>query len=104
MSDTLFTVALTLGIWAGLEAVNRHKYKYWALHVLGIGYAAQVRPTLFLYPVLDYFLLRYVSTKNAVADIGSVRRTITAAFLMLILICNLPSIRNYRNVVIDYRV
>jgi hypothetical protein len=97
LTDTFFTVLLTLGLWSGLEAVRKKSYKYLLLHVISIGYAAQVRPLLLLYPIINCFVLIYVSKKYKTSGDIKVYLSIMSSFFLLLIICSIPSIRNYRN-------
>jgi hypothetical protein len=95
LTDTFFSVLLTLGLWLGLESIIRRSYKYLLLHITIIGYAAQVRPLLFLYPVINLLILLYISNKYKLRGKHYLR--IIIACFTLMLICNAPSIRNYIN-------
>jgi hypothetical protein len=62
-----------------------------------IGYAAQVRPTLVLYPILNVFVLWLVASRYGVSDHRKVKIMIITSSVVLLLPCNAPSIRNYVN-------
>jgi hypothetical protein len=97
LTDTFFTVFFTLGLWLGFESIIKRSYMYLLLHVILMGYAAQVRPLLSLYPVINCLILEAVALKYGLARCPRTYQTIIASFILLLIICNLPSIRNYMN-------
>src|SRR5262245_22662497 len=60
LTDTFFTVFFMLGLWSGVKSIIEKSYKYLLLHILFMGYAAQVRPVLFLYPIVNCLVLIYI--------------------------------------------
>jgi hypothetical protein len=96
-TDLLFAVIVTIGIYFGLESVVRKSWFFLALHIAFIGYAAQVRPLLGLYPIVDAFVLIYVAFKRNNLFDASLRKLLAASSVCLFIICNLPSLRNYIN-------
>jgi len=97
LTDTLFTVFFTLGLWSGLESILRRSYAYLFLHIIFIGYAAQVRPLLSIYPIMNCFILSYTAMRHNLAKRTRVYQTIFISFVLLLIVCNLSSIRNYIN-------
>ncbi|MCI5127285.1 MAG: hypothetical protein D3905_09970 [Candidatus Electrothrix sp. AS4_5] len=59
LTDQFFTSLLTAGIACGFFAVRNAFWKMAMMHILLVGYAAQVRPTLGLFFLSDCFFLIY---------------------------------------------
>jgi Dolichyl-phosphate-mannose-protein mannosyltransferase len=97
LTDTFFTVFFTLGLWLGLESIAKRRYVYFFLHIIFMGYAAQVRPLLSLYPFISCLLLIFVAKKYAVSRFTSTNKMILISVISLLIICNLSSVRNYIN-------
>jgi hypothetical protein len=97
LTDTFFTVFFTIGLWLGIESIIKRSYMYFLLHILFIGYAAQVRPLLSLYPIINCLILVAIAIKYNIGIHTRIRNIIVASFILLLIVCNLPSIRNYIN-------
>jgi hypothetical protein len=97
MTDLFFSVLFTVGLYFGLESVRKRSCIYLALHVIFIGYSAQVRPLLAVYPIINFFLLLYMSTKCYTVRRAKTYMVYTVATAFLVILCNFPSIRNYVN-------
>jgi hypothetical protein len=97
MTDTFFTVFFTLGLWLGLESILKRSYTHLLLHLLFVGYAAQVRPVLSLYPIINCFILASIVIKYGLCRSNRIYIIITTSFICLSIFCNLPLIRNYVN-------
>jgi hypothetical protein len=97
LTDTFFTVLFTVGLCFGLLSIVKQSWKYLILQLVIIGYAAQVRPTLAFYPILNVFILWLVARWYNVSDHKKVKIMIITSSAVLLLSCNAPSIRNYIN-------
>jgi len=97
LTDLFFTAVFTFGLWCGLEAVLRKDWKYLLLHILLIGYAAQVRPLLSLYPLINLLLLMAVAKEHLTFRTTKIQLFLAVATVSLLVLCNAPSIRNYLN-------
>lgn len=97
LTDTFFTVFFMLGLWLGLDSIVKKSFLYMVLHVICIGYAAQVRPLLSLYPIVNYFILTATARKYELSRDTRVHQLVITSSIALLIICNLPSIRNYIN-------
>ncbi len=97
LTDTIFTVLLTTGIYFGMAAIVKKNWLYFSFHVLLIGFAGQIRPILFLYAIPNLFLLIVVAKKYNILRDKEVRSLIISSSILLLLICNLPTLRNYIN-------
>jgi len=95
--DAMLVLLLITGIYFTIIAVKRQKLIYVILAVLFIGYGAQVRPTLILYPLVNLLIIYWTGS-----NFGTLKTRFSKSFavfstLLLIIICNLPSLRNYNN-------
>jgi hypothetical protein len=95
LTDTFFTVLFTVGLCFGLLSIVKQSWRYLILQLVIIGYAAQVRPTLALYPFLNVFVLWLVASRYGVSGHREVKKMIIVSSVALLLPCNAPSIRNY---------
>ena len=95
LSDLLFTVLFTIGMYFSLAAVIRQSWKYLVLALLFIGYAAQVRPTLIFYPIINLFLLWVIGCRHGVINQKKVKAIIGVSSALLVIACNAPTIRNF---------
>jgi len=97
----LFTAALLIiGTCFGMMCIVNRSWKYLVLQVLLIGIAGQIRPTLILFAVINVLILICMAKRHGIPFNGKVRRLITVSSVSILLICNLPSLRNY----VNYRV
>ena len=94
LTDLFTAVFFTLGLCFGVLMIVNRSWIYLILHLFFIGYAAQVRPTLGIYPVINIFVLLSVARLKGIRNIKSM---IIAATVALLILCNLPSLRNYTN-------
>ena len=101
LTDGLFAACFVVGVCFGLLAVVRRNWWWLLAQCAAIGFAAQVRPSLITYPIVNAVLLAYVARrdKEGRRDAGAWKFVLVST-VMLTLLCNLPSIRNY----VNYRV
>ena len=95
LSDTLFTLILTTGIYFGIISVLNKNWFYLLLHLLLIGIAAQIKPILFLFAIPDIFILVSVAKKYNIQKDLKVKKEIIISAMILLLLGNLPTLRNY---------
>lgn len=95
-TDTLFTLLLLAGIFFGLKGTQKGRFGYVILEMLLIGFAAQVRPTLALFPLLNILLVLFSRRFQGAIKVCS-KKTLVASTGILLLLCNGPAIRNYYN-------
>lgn len=100
MSDLFFTVLFTIGLTLGLLSVVRESYLFLAGQLLFLGYAAQVRPILFMYPIVHLLVLCSIAKMYGSLRSRKTRAIITVSVALLLLLCNLTTLRNY----IHYRL
>ncbi|MBF0567572.1 MAG: glycosyltransferase family 39 protein [Nitrospirae bacterium] len=97
LTDMFFSTIFMCGLCLGVMSVVRQRLSYLILHVVFMGYAAEVRPTLALYPILNAAVLIIVARRAGVINTNKIRAWIAAATLALMVVCNGPAIRNYIN-------
>jgi hypothetical protein len=97
MTDQFFSSLLIAGLAFGLAAILKKSWSMTIFHIILVGYAAQVRPTLGLFFFADFFVFLYVLriwkqqvTKKRIA-------IISCSILILALAGNGPAFRNYLN-------
>lgn len=95
MTDAFFTILFTLGLYLGLESIIRRSSLFLLIHIIFIAYAAQVRPVLSLYPLINCLILLSIAEKYNLTRCLKTYLMIGTAFIFLLVLCNLPSIRNY---------
>ncbi len=97
MTDQFFASLLIAGLACGLLAILKQSWKMAILHMLFIGYAAQVRPTLGLFFFADFFFLLYALRVWRQQVTKKRAAIISCAVLILAVSGNGPAIRNYLN-------
>ncbi|MBF0321088.1 MAG: glycosyltransferase family 39 protein [Nitrospirae bacterium] len=98
LTDMFFSTIFSIGLCLGVMAIIRQRLIYLILHVAFMGYAAEVRPTLALYPVLNAAVLIIVARKaGLLTKSHKIRSWIAASTIALLILCNGPAIRNYIN-------
>jgi hypothetical protein len=97
LTDMFFSTIFSIGLCLGVLAIIRQRLIYLILHIAFMGYAAEVRPTLALYPVLNAAVLVIAARKAGLLNINKIRVWIAASTLALMILCNGPAIRNYIN-------
>ncbi len=97
LTDTFFAVLFTIGLCFGMLSIVKQRWKYLILQLVIIGYAAQVRPMLALYPILNVFVLWLVARQYGISDRRKIKIMIITSSAALLLPCSAPSIRNYVN-------
>lgn len=97
MTDTIFTVFLISGAAFGFYAVVKKNYFLLLLQLLIIGIASQFRPILFLYVIPNILILTAVSVKYEILKEKKVKKIILISSVFLLLLTNIPSLRNYIN-------
>ncbi len=95
LTDLFFTVFFTIGLTFGLLSVARRSYLFLAGQLIFIGYAAQVRPVLFLYPVVHLLALCSAAKIHGYLSSRKTRAMIAISVASLLLLCNLATLRNY---------
>ncbi len=97
LTDTIFTVLLTIGIYLGMAAVVKKNWIYFLFHILFIGLAGQIRPLLFLYVIPNFFILISIAKKHNELNKKQVQLFIVSSSILVLVVCNLPTLRNYIN-------
>ncbi|MBF0553878.1 MAG: glycosyltransferase family 39 protein [Nitrospirae bacterium] len=97
LTDMFFSTIFTCGLCLGVMSIIRQRLIYLILHVLLMGYAAEVRPTLALYPLLNAAVLIIAARRAGIINTNKIRAWIAASTLALMVVCNGPAIRNYIN-------
>jgi len=95
LTDTFYTVLFTIGLYFGFLSIIRQSWKYLILQLVFIGYAAQVRPNLIYYPFINIFVLWLIANRYNVLSRMKIKGIIITSSAALLLLCNIPSIRNY---------
>lgn len=97
LTDTVFAVCFILGVCFGLQGIIGKSWKFVLLHIAFLGYAAQIRPILGLYPILNLLLLWALARKKHLAGAIRTKFILGTCTLALLLLCNVPGIRSYIN-------
>lgn len=95
--DAMLVFLLVTGIYLTIVALKREKWIYAIPALLSLGFGAQVRPTLILYPIINVILVYWIGLKFGTLKTRFLRLFTVISTALLIIICNLPSIRNYSN-------
>ena len=95
LTDLFFTVFFTIGLCFGFLSIAKQSWKHLFLYLLFVGYAAQVRPTLVHYPIVNVFVLWLVAKRYNVLSLVKIKAIIIISSAVLLFACNAPSIRNY---------
>ena len=97
LTDMLFSALLMAGMAVGLLAIRRVSWLLVFLHIGIIAWAAQVRPTLGLFAVVDVFFMIYTAKKWQLLSLSKVKLIIAISALMVLIAGNGPAARNYIN-------
>ncbi len=97
LTDLFFAVLLVIGICFGLLSIINQSWKYLVLQVIFLGYAGQVRPTLIFYPIVNVFVLLSMAKRYGISGERRAKALIAVSSVLILLTCNLPSLRNYLN-------
>ena len=100
LTDLFFTVFFTIGLVLGLMSVARQSYLFLAGQLLFLGYSAQVRPVLFIYPFVHLLVLWSAAKMYGTLSTRKTRTIIIVSVALLLVLCNLMTFRNY----IHYRL
>jgi hypothetical protein len=95
-NDVFFFLFFILGVAAIVKYFKSNKILFLLLYLVSISYAAEVRPTLIWFFVVNIFLMLYLKMKLN-NNIPNFRPLIILSTLILAFTCNYPSIRNYVN-------
>ena len=95
MTDMFFTVMFTVGLYLGLLAIERRSWILMGAQILCLGYAAEVRPVLGLFAVVNVALLVHLANKNHRLFEARTRNLILASSVCVVIGGNLPALRNY---------
>ena len=96
LTDTMFALFFTAGFYYGLKVFRSNNLAYVLLYVICISTAAFIRPTLFLFPILNVALAFFVVTKNGVS-IFKVLNKLLLTTLIFAFTCNFATLRNFVN-------
>ena len=96
-SDMFFAVLFTLGFCFGLKAIDRKSWTNLVMQIVLIGFAAQVRPLLGLYAVINLAILILLAFKKYGLIDAKLKTMILISSVFLVFLGNLPSLRNYLN-------
>lgn len=97
LTDQLFAVCLVVGLALGLLAIVRSSWKFAILHVVVIGYAAQIRPVLGIYCFANLFFQWFTAKAWEKDKQKKVRLIIVSVALLIAVVGNGPAIRNFLN-------
>jgi hypothetical protein len=97
LTDLTFAALFTIGLWLGVSGVARRNVWHLVAQIGVLGAAAQVRPTLVLYPAVHVIVLVAAARGFGVLEYRDIRWGIVASGLFLILACGAPAIRNAVN-------
>jgi SAM-dependent methyltransferase len=98
--DVMMVFLMISGIWLTIKSIRSQKWLYAVLSFLIIGYGAQVRPTLILYPLINLLIIVWAGMRFKTLRTRFVKTLIVVSSIFFIVVCNLPSLRNW----INYRV
>lgn len=96
-SDLFFTALFLVGLCFAMLSIVRQSWPYLILQSVFIGYAAQTRPILALYPIVHCLVLISVARLYRTGELRKTKWLIWVSTAALVVLCNLPSLRNYVN-------
>ena len=96
LTDTTFALLFTVGVVFGIRAFKKDSFPYFMAYIVFITAAGLIRPTLFLFPLLNITLAIFVATKYRF-NTGRFLPQLVITTLLFAFTCNLASIRNYLN-------
>ncbi|MDE0471514.1 MAG: hypothetical protein OXH57_06205 [Ekhidna sp.] len=86
---------LLLGVYLSIISVISRKSCLMMCSVIILSFAALIRPNLILYPIVHFLLLLYVAKEHNLWTQIKTKRAIWASSIVLLLMCNLSSLRIY---------
>ena len=96
LTDTMFLFFFIVGIYFGLRTFRQNRVIDLVAYVGFTSVAAIIRPTLFLFPILNFSLALFI-VKRYKLEWNIIWQPLIITTLILIVTCNLPTLRNYRN-------
>lgn len=98
LTDLFFSSFFVSGMALLFSSIANRSWLYAFSGILLIGIAAQIRPTLFLFPILNLlFLLLILKQSNRNMKDLKLIAMIAVTTVTLLVACNIPSYRNYKN-------
>lgn len=96
-NDLLFTIIFTIGLYFGLRAIANLSWRLLILQVVFIGAAAQIRPNLVFYFMVNIFVLWSVGKLYGTITLRKAKQMILVSTILLLTAGSAPSLRNYVN-------
>ncbi len=96
-NDLLFAVIFTIGLYFGLRAMAGLSWRFLILQIVFIGAAAQIRPNLVFYFLINIFVLWSAGKLHGRITMGKAKQMILVSTILLLIAGNAPSLRNYLN-------
>jgi hypothetical protein len=97
LSDLPFAALFTVGTWLGIAGMARRRTWWVAAHLVVLAAAAQVRPTLVFYPIVDAALLWAIARRFGVSPERWARVAVGLSFAVLTAAGLAPTARNAVN-------
>lgn len=96
-TDLFFAFFFITGLYYAIKAISLKSWKYGIAHLLLIGYAANVRPTLILYAIPEFFILLSLAYYFKTIVYNKTKMMIGTLTVLVFVLTNIPSLRNYIN-------
>lgn len=96
-TDLPFTLLFTSGLYYGMKSLTGQDWKNLLLYILFISLAAEIRPTLILFPAVSIVFLLFIAKRSGNMRTSFTRKAILISTAALLVTCNIPSLRNYIN-------
>ncbi|MBC6401628.1 MAG: hypothetical protein GDA37_11585 [Ekhidna sp.] len=97
LTDMPYASFLLLGMYLSIISIISRKNYLMTFSVIILSFAALVRPNLILYPIVHFLLLLYVAKEYDLWTQIKTKRVIWASSIILLLMCNLSSLRIYNH-------
>ena len=97
LTDLTCASFFLLGMYFSILSITTRKNYLMICSIIILSFAALVRPNLILYPIVHFLLLLYVAKEYDLWTQIKTKRLIWASSIILLLMCNLSSLRIYNH-------
>ena len=97
LTDLTCASFLLLGTYFSIISVTTRKNYLMICSVIILSFAALIRPNLILYPIVHFLVLLYIAKEYNLWRRIKTKRLIWASSIILLLLCNLSSVRIYNS-------
>jgi hypothetical protein len=95
--DVMLVFLLIEGVYFTIRTIKEQKWRYGIFAFFFIAFAAEVRPTLILYPVINLVIVYWLGMKFGQLKTRFTKIFLVTSTIVFLAVTNIPSLRNYSN-------